>query len=126
MPIRPENKNRYPKNWKEVRAKILERAKNCCEFCGLENHIFGIRTKDGFNKLEGMALEAATIDGEKITRIVLTIAHLDHAPENNDPENLRALCQKCHLSYDMERHVKNRGYYKRLRLEKAGQETLGI
>ena len=25
MPIKPENKKRYPKNWKDIRAAILER-----------------------------------------------------------------------------------------------------
>lgn len=32
--------------------------------------------------------------------VVLTIAHLDHTPENCDPSNLRALCQQCHNRYD--------------------------
>ena len=26
MPIKPENKSRYPKNWKQIRNSILERA----------------------------------------------------------------------------------------------------
>lgn len=85
MPIKPENKKRYPKNWKEIRQKVLERACNCCEFCGVPNHYFK----------------------ENGTRVVLTIAHLDHTPENNDMANLRALCQKCHLSYDAELHKAN-------------------
>lgn len=33
-------------------------------------------------------------------RVVLTVAHLDHTPENNDPTNLRAFCQFCHNRYD--------------------------
>lgn len=41
----------------------------------------------------------------KIIEIVLTIAHLDHTPENCVPENLRALCQRCHLTYDAEMHA---------------------
>lgn len=36
MPIRPENKSRYPANWQEIRASILKRANNRCEFCGVE------------------------------------------------------------------------------------------
>ena len=36
--------------------------------------------------------------------IVLTIAHLDHVPENCADENLRAWCQRCHLRYDAEHH----------------------
>lgn len=38
MPIKPENKKRYPANWKEIRAAILKRACNRCEFCGIENY----------------------------------------------------------------------------------------
>lgn len=38
MPILKENRDRYPKNWKEIRQKILERAKHRCEICGVENY----------------------------------------------------------------------------------------
>lgn len=38
MPIKPENRGRYPANWKEIRAEILKRAGNKCEFCGVENY----------------------------------------------------------------------------------------
>ena len=44
------------------------------------------------------------------TRIVLTIAHLDGNKDNNDFENLAALCQKCHLHHDIGHHVMNRKY----------------
>lgn len=40
------------------------------------------------------------MEGEKTAWIVITIAHLDHTPENNDPDNLRAWCQRCHNRYD--------------------------
>ena len=40
----------------------------------------------------------------RIIRIVLTIAHLDHTPENCDPANLKALCQRCHLNHDKHHH----------------------
>ena len=83
MPIKPENKSRYPKNWKEIRQQILLRANNKCEFCGIENYL----------KRENGAV------------VVLTIAHLDHQPENCNPDNLRALCQRCHLSYDAKHHA---------------------
>ena len=39
-------------------------------------------------------------DEHNAVRIVLTVAHLDHTPENCDYENLKALCQKCHNNYD--------------------------
>jgi 5-methylcytosine-specific restriction endonuclease McrA len=39
--------------------------------------------------------------------VVLTIAHLDQQPENNDHANLRALCQRCHLRFDADwRHAR--------------------
>jgi 5-methylcytosine-specific restriction endonuclease McrA len=78
MPILPENKKRYPKNRPEIRAAILQRANNKCEICGIENYT--VR--------------------ENGSRVVLTIAHLDHTPENCAGENLKALCQKCHNKYD--------------------------
>jgi len=34
MPIKKENKARYPSNWKQIREAILIRAGNKCEFCG--------------------------------------------------------------------------------------------
>lgn len=47
MPIRPENKERYPKDWPAIRRRILDRAKNRCERCGVPNHAVGYREKDG-------------------------------------------------------------------------------
>lgn len=91
MPIRPENRKRYPKNWKEIRSQTLERANNCCEFCGRKNHTWFFNEKT-----------------KKMVKVVLTIAHLDHTPENCDPSNLRALCQKCHNRYDAAHRAETR------------------
>jgi hypothetical protein len=33
--------------------------------------------------------------------VVLTVAHLDHTPENCADDNLKAMCQRCHNRYDM-------------------------
>ena len=51
----------------------------------------------------------ACSDGQdlKIIMIVLTIAHLDHQPENCADDNLRAWCQRHHLGYDREHHQRN-------------------
>jgi len=91
MPIKPENRKRYPENWKEVRASILERAHDHCEFCGRKNHSHFWNEKTG-----------------KMVQVVLTIAHLDHQPENCDPSNLRALCQACHNRYDAKHRAETR------------------
>lgn len=122
MPIKPENKKLYPKNWKEIRKDILKRANNKCEFCGVENYSEGYRNEQGeFIESVGMQQEADELDGEKIIRIILTIAHLDHNPQNNDYGNLRALCQKCHLNYDKEHHKESR---RKTREIKSGQLKL--
>ena len=83
MPIKPENLKLYPQNWGEIRESILKRACNRCEFCNVENHTLRLNEKTN-----------------RLARIVLTIAHLNHDPSDCRPENLRALCQKCHNTYD--------------------------
>lgn len=59
---------------------------------------------------------------DKPTKIVLTIAHLDHDPRCDDPERLRALCQRCHLTYDNQ--PEQRARRKRIYAELRGQQTL--
>jgi 5-methylcytosine-specific restriction endonuclease McrA len=91
MPIKPENRHYYQgPAWKAVRASILKRACNSCEFCGVMNGQMYIR------------------DAREPARVVLTIAHLNHNPADNRPSNLRALCQRCHLKYDQQHHNENR------------------
>ena len=110
----------YPKNWKELRAAVLERANNKCEFCGVENYAYGVRDDKGlFHEYTAMQVEAASIDGEKIIQIILTVAHLDHDEENWDVrlDRLAALCQRCHLRYDVNEK-------KRRRKEKKAIEDL--
>lgn len=88
MPIKPENRRRYPANWRLIRAAILARAGNRCE--GAPLHHPACRAENG---------QPHPVTG---SRVVLTIAHLDQVIENNDPSNLRALCQRCHLRHDLE------------------------
>ncbi len=113
----PMNYKEYPANWKtEIRPAVLSRANNCCEFCGVKNHSIIHRFGKGVNDWEywpeGMDSESWNVDGKKSTKIILTIAHLDHDKLNHDVklDRLKALCQKCHLTYDMKHHVSNRKY----------------
>lgn len=122
MPIKEENRNRYPDNWEEIRKEILKRAENKCEFCGVENYAIGYRDDSGeFCKVEGMEGEVAGLEERKIIKIILTIAHLNHKPEDNRPENLKALCQKCHNNYDSEHRKKTRVQTRMKKEMKAGQ-----
>ena len=93
MPIKPEKKDRYPANWWEIRAAILERAEHRCEQCGVPNYSYRMRRANEWTE-DAAQSGAWVMKGERVTRIVLTIAHLDHTPENCDPANLRALCQR--------------------------------
>ncbi len=96
MPIKPENKARYPKEWRAISFRIrFERAEGRCEFIERET---------------GLRCEARHGQPHPFTKsiVVLTTAHLDHQPENCDDENLRAGCQRCHLRYDAEHHSANR------------------
>lgn len=131
-PIRPENRERYGRDWPKVRAAILERAEEwrpgsmgfiprceCEGECGRGTHVGRCPNIDG-----GMAYGSATYTKPLGTTVVLTIAHLDHTPEHNEPENLRAMCQGCHLHYDRDHHAQTRAQTRRDELEAAGQGTL--
>lgn len=90
----PFHKDRYPPNWKEISLRIRKVGR--CEFCGAENY------------------KPHPITGSKV---ILTVAHLDHDPQNCADENLKALCQRCHLRHDIEHHKRNAAktrYKKRL------------
>ncbi len=114
MPIKPENAARYPANWKELRAAVLARAGNCCEGSPaypdcrvpngwLRNNVTSEITDDGM-----LADSWELVDGNSVTLIVLTIAHLEHDElETQDISRLRAWCQKCHLTYDAKHHAQN-------------------
>lgn len=113
MPITAANRHRYPPNWKELRAAILERAGHRCEGCGVPNYAW--RNKRTLEwTFDQWRTDVWAMEGDKVVRIVLTTAHLDHAPENNDPSNLKSYCQLCHNRYD-QAHRKVNAYYTRRR-----------
>jgi len=118
----PIDYKKYPPNWKtEIVPRIIKRANNCCEKCGLKNSstVFSVKYRgrsEWFNTFEEANARPKTIEScrNKITgrieaitnpkpvKIVLTVAHLDHDETNWNVEDSRlmALCQKCHLTYD--------------------------
>lgn len=137
MPITPENRKRYPQNWPTIRKSILKRAGHCCEWCKLPNYAVGYRNETGaFVPATGngpvdaigrgrtwpnQAIPATYAearehaddfnfnDDRKWIVIVLTIAHVhDDSPENCDPLNLAALCQRCHNKHDAPARAKRR------------------
>lgn len=128
MPILPDNAARYPKDWPAISERIKQRALWHCEgspdfpACRVQHGDLGGRLADG-TWLRALLQDDCTwprpgstapcSDGIRteqlrIVRIVLTVGHLDHQPENCDPDNLRAWCQRCHLHYDRHHHAETR------------------
>lgn len=103
----------YPPDWKTViRPRILARAKNRCEWCGVANGQRGFRDRDGEfitanEYAEGKGNFGENAEFVTTLKIVLTIAHIDQDVTNNDPGNLVALCQRCHLRHDRFQHAAN-------------------
>jgi hypothetical protein len=117
MPIRPENRGRYPADWHLIAELVkAERAAWRCECvgeCGRGTHEGRCPNVHG-----GEAYGTGS-------RVVLTVAHLDHVPEHCDPANLRAMCQGCHLHYDRAHHAQTRARTLAAGRVAAGQLTLG-
>lgn len=108
MPISPENRDRYPKDWPEISRRIrFERAMGRCECrgeCGTD-HAAELRQRTGHDWGDGPEWRrcgAYNHSPHPVTKstVVLTVAHLDHTPENCEDENLVAMCQRCHNRYD--------------------------
>ena len=102
MPISPENRRRYPLDWK-LRSRFVRlfRARGRCEWCGAAN---------GWPH---------PVTG---SRVVLTTAHVhDKRPEAAGLLNLAALCQRCHLNHDRAEHQARR---RANRLARSGQQSL--
>jgi hypothetical protein len=92
MPIKPEDRERYPRDWPAISRRVRVLAGWACE---------GVPGEPPCGAKQG--------DRHPITGavVVLTVAHLDHQPENCDERNLRALCQRCHNRYDQPHRQRN-------------------
>jgi hypothetical protein len=100
----PINRADYPPDWPAIRARIIERAGARCEGspaypdCRAANH---------------------QPHPETGSRVVLTVAHMDHDRTHNEDGNLRALCQRCHLRHDAEQHARNAAATRRAKRERG-------
>jgi len=116
VPIKAENRARYPKDLRAIRDRIVDRSSGQCE-CGGECGLHHDR-------------RCCEMNGERAHyakgRIVLTVAHLDHTPENCEPSNLKAMCQRCHLRYDADHHRETAAQTRREKLESDGQLPLPV
>lgn len=116
MPVRPENRGRYPPNWKEISARIrFVRAGGQCECtgeCGLSHG----------GRCDARHGHTHPRTGSRVT---LTTAHRADPIEDCSDANLFAACQLCHNRYDAPARAagvaRRREAERRRILDKAGQ-----
>ena len=137
----PIDYSKYPPNWKtEIRPRILKRDGDACKICKVKNYESTFRGKideqEVYQHADGRIyeypsgkfiaqdicenIEPLYSENQTAIKIILTVAHLDHNIENNEDENLAALCQKCHLRLDSKQHSqtrKNKGLKNQLKLK---------
>lgn len=94
MPIRPENRDRYPADWKAISLRIRARAGQKCEWCNAPNGELIDRSRDGssYMLMDGQVFDAETGGAlgyargsewpscGKLTKVILTVAHLGLPP----------------------------------------------
>jgi hypothetical protein len=119
-------------DWPEISRRVrFDRAGGRCEGCGQAHMSLVGRLPDGrWTDASVRQVPMAWFTGSgrltsppanaellllRWVRVVLTTAHLDHDPTNNADENLRALCGRCHLAYDLGHHKVQRRLRYRLR-----------
>lgn len=130
----PIDYKKYPANWKsEIRPAIMSRAGSRCEICGVAHYSvvkwdktirqweracgniyideIGANGAKTYQEARQLAAEWNSSFNDEDDRgwivIVLTIAHLNHDVTDNRPENLKALCQRCHNNHDKDYRKQN-------------------
>lgn len=125
-----EKRSKYCHNWEYISYDIRQnRARNKCEKCGVSNgaivykDIHNKRQEATFEHLsEVQKLTESTGKNEqsvlkmlRMTKIILTVAHLNQNTSDNDYFNLQALCQKCHFFHDRLSNLEKRLILKHLK-----------
>ena len=99
----PVDMSRYPENWREISERIRERSGGVCECEGECGTHHGRCTARNY--------ESHPVTG---TKVIFTVAHLGyetgdkHNKMDVRPRNLKAMCQRCHLLFDLDEHIENR------------------
>jgi hypothetical protein len=114
MPIRPENRARYPADWPAISRRIrFGRAGGRCECAGEcgEDHGGRCEAQHGCEHPRTNAT------------VVLTVAHLPGREiEQCGDNDLKAMCQRCHNRMDMP--ARRRGIKERERAKRAAGDLL--
>jgi len=105
----PYNRHNYPPDWEQISHRIKCRARWKCE---------------GSPAYPGCRARQYQPHPRTGAKVVLTVAHLDHDTGHNADSNLRAWCQRCHLTYDAKYHAQNAAQTRRAKKLAAGQIEL--
>jgi hypothetical protein len=121
----PMDRSRYPKDWESIALKIKESVNWQCQECERPCK----KTEEDWD--EFLIRLAEDFDPNEVywvceflefpRRFTLTVAHLDHDPENPNAR-LKALCISCHGRYDLSQASRKR----QISLEKRGQLSLNL
>lgn len=126
----PMDRRLYPENWEAIALAVKQKAGWHCEECSRPCRRPGESWWDFYQRIEddhrqwAKDFEGEDKNGEPILkqgRFTLTVAHLDHDPENPNAR-LKALCSVCHCRYDLKAMATKR----RIKQERNGQLTLAI
>lgn len=118
MPIRPEFRDLYPPNWREISDHVrFVRADGRCEECGRPNDaiveclpdgrwldVTNGRWRDGQGR-QAPGPDLFDLPVRRTTKVVTAAAHLLHDPRLSEADVLRAFCQRCHLNHDRAYHL---------------------
>jgi len=117
MPIPPELRRYYPADWHALSLMVrFGRARGCCEHCGRPHGVtitclpdgrwFDPERRDWRGPDGKPAAWPDMVDWPRLRHVTVRLAacHRDHDPRHNDPDNLVALCRRCHLLHDRAYH----------------------
>lgn len=132
----PMNRKLYPKNWNAIARKVKDKAFWTCQECQrpcrppsktweqFEDWVMEEHPDWWPDFYEEVIHRGVLIEEFRKNRFTLTVAHLNHDPSDNRPENLKALCSVCHLEYDKPKHIETRKERRRKKLEDISQLPL--
>ena len=89
----------YPSNWDEIGIEIRNRSRNSNGDQQCECRGECLKHQGRCEELNGMWAMHRRSRGK--VKIRFTIAHLCHTPRCDDNSHLRAMCEPCHLIYDL-------------------------